>query len=504
MQLPSGTATVNQNLATGVTLAQWLQVVNASTTLGQIDLSTIRFDIDGVNAPTKADLTLNATGSPVMQFTFDTPVGVTSGQCGRVLFNEYHVENNGNSRAKLFPAECSAAGMTPQEKLLEYSLFDLSNDGGPATITPTSADFGDEVVGFQSAPKAFTITNNSVFSAVLTSASVTDDFLVTGNTCGTSVAAGSTCSVSVAFKPSTLGAHTGKLTVLFGGTTLPASLTGNGIPALALQASSLDFGSTDVTTTVTRTLALTNSAPGPVALPAFTVSGDYRLTNTCPNPLPAGAVCTLGLAFTPTVYGARPGALTASSASGNLTTALTGNGLDFSTAILPGSGTVVAGLSTAPAAVTTPLGGFSAPVTFTCTINAPGATCTLPAPTVTLAAVAQFPLTVQTTSQYTVVGYGVTAGSLALLSCAAGMLLLFTRRRNSWPGPRRGSRRGFGSSLLCLLLLAGVTAGLGGCSGKLPSKNATYTPAGTYTVQLSATDGTLTRTATFTMNVNAR
>ena len=114
--------------------------MKASTTLGQIDLSTIRFDISGVNPPTQAWLNLNPGGN-VMQFTFDTPVGATGGQCGRVLFNEYHVESNGTSTNKTFPTECQEGALTPQEKLLEYSLFDLSNNGRPATMTPAKASF---------------------------------------------------------------------------------------------------------------------------------------------------------------------------------------------------------------------------------------------------------------------------------------------------------------------------------------------------------------------------
>jgi hypothetical protein len=51
-----------------------------------------------------------------------------SNQCGRVLFTEYHVETEpGSVRQVPFPAECPNSPMTAQEKLLEYSLFDLSN-----------------------------------------------------------------------------------------------------------------------------------------------------------------------------------------------------------------------------------------------------------------------------------------------------------------------------------------------------------------------------------------
>ncbi len=488
------TATVNQGFSTGANLAQWLQLVKASTTLGQIDLEAIKFDISGVNPPTQVWLNLNSTGNPVMQFTFDTPVGATSGQCGRVLFNEYHVENNDLSGGKIFPAECSTAAMTPQEKLLEYSLFDLSNNGSAATIAPGSVDFGDEVIGFQSAPKTFTVKNNSVFSGVLTSASATGDFLVSGNTCGTSVRSGDSCTVSVAFKPSTLGAHTGQLNLVFGGTTLTAALSGNGVPALAIQSTSLDFGSTDVTTTVPRTLVLTNNAPSALSLPTINASGDYTATSSCPSTLPVAGTCAINIAFTPTVYGSRPGTLTVTGSATTLTAALTGTGLDFSTAMNPSSGTVVAGLSATTAAVATPLGGFNAPITLSCAINAPGATCTLQDTTVPLSSVTSVNVTVSTTSQYTVIGYGAHSNwILGLVEGLGAALLLAVRRRS----------RGLLASVLVLLVMAGVTA-LSGCSGKLPSMNAVYTPPGSYTVQISATDGTLTRTASYALTVKTR
>ncbi|MDE1156584.1 MAG: Ig-like domain-containing protein [Acidobacteriaceae bacterium] len=63
-------------------------------------------------------------------------------QCGRVLFNEYHVEEPPNTlysssnSGLTFPDECSSSSvMTPQEKFLEFSLFNLSN-----FVSPSSTD----------------------------------------------------------------------------------------------------------------------------------------------------------------------------------------------------------------------------------------------------------------------------------------------------------------------------------------------------------------------------
>src|SRR5262249_2127152 len=66
-------------------------------------------------------------------YTFNTPVGAApSAQCGRVLYDDFHVydtENPPTSGATVFPSECPATGtpLTPQEKLLEFMIFDLAS-----------------------------------------------------------------------------------------------------------------------------------------------------------------------------------------------------------------------------------------------------------------------------------------------------------------------------------------------------------------------------------------
>ena len=126
--LPNGTATVNAGFSGGADLSAWLQLVGASTTPGQIAISTLKHDMNGGVAPSETWLTLNdlAAGNPVMQLVWDTPVlpaGGTAGtQCGRVLYNEYHVEAVNSDTGQVFPKECAtgphvaageAAGVQP-------------------------------------------------------------------------------------------------------------------------------------------------------------------------------------------------------------------------------------------------------------------------------------------------------------------------------------------------------------------------------------------------------
>src|SRR5262249_13317778 len=60
-------------------------------------------------------------------------------QCGRVLFDDFHVEDAQTS-GLTFPAECSTGPMTPQEKVLEFMIFDLGScvtpDMPPPACTP--------------------------------------------------------------------------------------------------------------------------------------------------------------------------------------------------------------------------------------------------------------------------------------------------------------------------------------------------------------------------------
>ena len=110
----TGVGTVLTNFSDGATLAQWLQ--NAGSTVAgtsnQIDISTLRNDVSTVIPPTQSWVTLNSgsyagqTGNPVMQMTFNVPVGApAASQCGRVMYNDYHVIKP-RPAAQIYPTEC--------------------------------------------------------------------------------------------------------------------------------------------------------------------------------------------------------------------------------------------------------------------------------------------------------------------------------------------------------------------------------------------------------------
>ncbi len=503
--LANGNATVNTKFGDGATLAAWLALpsVGASTTTGQIALQTLRQDFSSVNAPTQSWMTLNSN-SATMQFTFDTPVGQTVGQCGRVLFNEYHVETTvASSNQQQFPNVCgSTTTMTPQEKLLEYMLFNLTSNGGDPTMTPTSADFGQQPIGFTSSPQIFTWTNNSIFNSAVTSVSITNtsttsgtgtDFVVVSNNCS-SVAPKASCQIGVAFAPSVLGARAGTLNVGGGGKTLTATLTGTGVPALVVSTTSMTFPSVDITASSTQSFLLTNSATGPVPVPALIVSGDFTAAGAgCGSSLAAGASCAINVTFTPTTYGPRTGSLSFNSTYTSSVIALTGNGVDFTVALSPTSGTVIAGRGITTSLQPRPLGGYASTVSLSCSTTAPGVTCSLGSASGVPSASASVTVNIQTTSQYTVVGYGSLGGRGLLILLAGGSVWLLRRRL-------RGSQALLKAGLAILLLTASGFV-LTGCGNLSPAQNSNYTPPGTYTITVTATDGTLTRSTPYSLTV---
>ncbi len=504
--LTSGTATVDTSFTGGVTLQTWLQNLNVTTTPGQMALDTLRVDTKGVVAPTQSWLALNDTqyGNPVMQFVFDTPLATpanpTPNQCGRVLFNEYHVEDGTSSPSMTFPSECTGgAAMTPQEKLLEYMLFELTDEGGQPTLAPVSQNFGPEAITFTSPVTIFTWTNNSSFASQVTTAQATGPFAVVSNTCG-AVAGGASCQIGVTFTPTALGVAMGTLTVASSGNTITAALSGTGTPGYSLSPASLAFGSLDVGNSASQPLTLTSLASGPLPIPAFVTTGQYSVsTAACGSTIAAGGTCPVTVTFLPTSTGPQTGTVGVNSTSllyNGLNASLTGNGIDFTLTLSPTSGSVIAGDGTSTTATFTPLAGFAAPLSLTCTVNgavasACGLASTTITPTVTTTVVASF----TTTSQYTVIGYSGFGGSRWLwpVVILSGWLLWRTRRKSGII-----LRAG-----LMIALLAAIGLSITGCSGKLPAQNPAYTSPGSYVITVSATDGFLVHSATYTLTVHA-
>jgi sugar lactone lactonase YvrE len=180
--LTSGPATINTAFTSGNILAEWLKDLGITPTQGQIAMTSLFHDQTGVISPTESWATLNSAPADVLQFSFYTPVGATTAnQYGRVMFNEYHVDTSSSGSTVIFPAECTGTlaknqAMTPQEHMLEYSLFDLMNFAVPVASTNLGIVITPSPTTFTGGDPADTITvevTNNGAAAIATSPTVT-------------------------------------------------------------------------------------------------------------------------------------------------------------------------------------------------------------------------------------------------------------------------------------------------------------------------------------------
>ena len=147
----------------GQALYEWLGNVGALT--GDVDAGTAQLPIavargDALvsNANTKSQAWIqSASGvSPVstQYFSFDMPFNAPlndaglPGYCGRVVFSDLHIgaaanDYNGDTANPAghtdqltTPSGCSTGDLSPDEKALEFMLFDLSSCVTPVTVAP--------------------------------------------------------------------------------------------------------------------------------------------------------------------------------------------------------------------------------------------------------------------------------------------------------------------------------------------------------------------------------
>lgn len=129
------TAQVDTTFPKGEALAQWLVNVGGSTQLGAVDLVDAQDTAKSEN-PDLAQRWIYTSADPetVQYVSANTPLGVADEQqCGRIVYSNIHV-TTGNSDISAgsdepgqpFPSGCKTTGLTPQEKVLAFMLFDLS------------------------------------------------------------------------------------------------------------------------------------------------------------------------------------------------------------------------------------------------------------------------------------------------------------------------------------------------------------------------------------------
>jgi hypothetical protein len=129
---PSG-GTLDTSFPKGQALHDWLANVGGLDANGQLPIKEPKHNLSSVGNGAQQWITLqNPNTTPggqtaVEYMTFNTPMGVaTSAQCGRVVYSDLHVAS-GDQTGQPFPNGCVTTDLSPQEKALEFMLFDLSS-----------------------------------------------------------------------------------------------------------------------------------------------------------------------------------------------------------------------------------------------------------------------------------------------------------------------------------------------------------------------------------------
>jgi len=127
-------ATIDQTLANGQELAQWMMNVGGSTTPGIVTIkqNANTRTVDSVTGGTTSERWIYAAtlNPPSVQYLSAT-TPIPGGTCGRVVFSDLHVSagagTGSDQPATPFPNGCVTQNLSPQEKVLEFMLFDIAS-----------------------------------------------------------------------------------------------------------------------------------------------------------------------------------------------------------------------------------------------------------------------------------------------------------------------------------------------------------------------------------------
>jgi hypothetical protein len=328
----NGTITINDN-ATG---APHVVTMSGSGMLAVSLSANLSFPAINVGSTSAAQtMTLTNNQSTSLSFTFATSgdfsaVGSGATPCNGTLAAKskctfsvtFSPTINGQIKGALTvnynsPGSPSSGGLSGTGQ---------NGPAAPLTFTPANLGYGNVVLN---TPISKTVTVRNGGSAAITFSSITGSGAYTAapsgtSPCGGTLNAGKTCSISVTFTPQVTGTIIGAVTIVDTASvsTQIIDASGNGVMAVTLSPTSLNFGTVAVgNTSSVQVVTVTNNQATPTPINSVTASGDYIYTTgggvPCGANVPANGICTLGVEFSPTVTGAVNGTLTLSYAAGS-------------------------------------------------------------------------------------------------------------------------------------------------------------------------------------------
>jgi hypothetical protein len=135
---------VDSTFAKGSAFADWLVNVGASSTRGKLDILAAQYSAQSAIAPLAQRWVYTDSPEAVQYMTINTPIenaGMPDAECGRLVHTDLHVSagtgTDSSDQDTPFPLGCSTTDLSPQEKALEFILFDLSSCVQEEGLEPT-------------------------------------------------------------------------------------------------------------------------------------------------------------------------------------------------------------------------------------------------------------------------------------------------------------------------------------------------------------------------------
>lgn len=377
--------------------------------------------------------------------------------------------------------------------------------------SPSAVDFGNLPLSAGTTGAVPLLIANAGFPDIqVSNVTITGDFQISANSCSGTVASAKSCVVSVAFVPTAGGKRTGQLTITSSAPDSPRviQLTGAaGVPAVSLNVTSLSLTSPSVGAAgPPQTVMLANTGSDVLDISALAIVGasaaDFSETHDCSGTLTVKNSCQIQITYKASTANLESATLqiTDNAAGSPHTVSLTGSISSLGLALASGASpnaTVTAGQT---ASYNLAIGGvsFNGNVTLSCSGAPSGASCSLPSSETLSSTPVGFQVMVATTPRTSASASGIHFGSrhmaaMAFLGLPALVLAGAARRR----------RKALALLGICLCLLAIASCGGSSGSGGGGPKSPGGTPAGTFTLTVTAANSAGTsQSMNLTLNVN--